>query len=410
MAFWRTEKSGGGKSFLALDIGTEQIKALVFGIKENKIIVKHKIIERQSPKSMTGGTISDIGEIIKICKKIARESEKLEKNKISKVIFGIAGEPIRGGTEKICFERENAEKDISLPEIENIIQKVQWKIFDKLRKDFMDDAGHLKDRPKVLDAQIFNMEIDGKKILSPISLKGKILSFEIFNSVTSEHNFNIISQLEESIGVDFTRAICIPCAIARLMRSAAVLPSRSLLVDIGGNITDIAIIKNALADSVKTFALGGRCFSKKISEMFKIGEKEAENIKLKYSGGELGKDVSHLIRNALKEDIKVWTRGVKITLERFLKNDFSPTVIYLYGSGSLLPNIKETLQEVFANSKSCYLDVQFLPSDLLCDKIICKGKIEPRYVNCLGIANLFLEEQDNFINQSLQRAIRLLQK
>ncbi len=267
--FWRNEKSGGGESFLALDIGTEQIKALVFGIEENKIVVKHKIIEKQSPKSITGGTISDIGEIIKTCKKIARESEKIGKSKISKAVIGIAGESIRGSIEKICFERENAEKDISLPEIENIIQKIQWKAFDKLRKDFLDDAGRLRDRVRVLDAQIFKIEIDGEKALNPVNFKGKMLNFEIFNSICSEHNFNIIDQLKESLEVGFVRAISAPCAMARLMRSKNMLPSRSLLVDIGGNVTDIAIIKNSLVDNTKTFALGGKCFSKKISEIFK---------------------------------------------------------------------------------------------------------------------------------------------
>jgi len=399
---------------LALDIGSEYVKALAFCIddKQNKIKIKYKKKGSQNSKNMAGGAISNVDDIAKVCQKVINKIEKKLKTKISKVIIGFAGRSIKGGTMRLKYERLNAKLKINASELENIIQKTQWKIFDKFRRDFLGDEKRLASDLKIIDGQILRIFLDGREIFDPIGLQGKNITFEILNSVSSSKHFEDIKNVVKRFNFKNKRVVCEPCAIANLSRLCIEnMEKRTLFIDVGGSSTDIASLKDGEINNVSFFPFGGRIFSYKISQEFKISNYAAENIKIKYSNGNLGKHIALKIKNMLKQDMKVWNKGVKIALEEISRNNFSPSAIYLCGGGCLLPEIKQSLQTMAIGFRRSYLNVRFLPPHLFYGKIIDEEKAVKDLgdITLLGLAGIELNKQDNFIKQSLNRAIRLIQ-
>jgi len=121
---------------LSLDIGTEVAKALVFVIDEKtgNGIVKGVGRVRQRLKDMQSGAVSDIKGVVENCQRAIAQANKMAGiKKVEKAVIGIAGELVKGTITTVHYERIKSEIKIDLPELKNIIQKVQWKAFDRIR-------------------------------------------------------------------------------------------------------------------------------------------------------------------------------------------------------------------------------------------------------------------------------------
>ena len=91
--------------FLALDIGTEIVKALVFRIEGGSGIVEGVGWVRQKSGNMQSGAVSDIAGVIDSCREaILLAEEQASAKNVRKSIVGIAGELVKGTTTTVHGE------------------------------------------------------------------------------------------------------------------------------------------------------------------------------------------------------------------------------------------------------------------------------------------------------------------
>ncbi|TRZ77279.1 hypothetical protein D4R87_03115 [bacterium] len=409
--FRRFRKSQETKDFLALDIGTEYVKALVFSVCDGEILeIKATHKERQDPHNMAGGMVADIEGVANTCKRVIEKLENETGTKLSKAIVGVAGESIRGGVMTVHYERARPETKITPSELRNVIQRVQWRTFDRFRNDFLEDTGQTCVDVRIVDAQILKIKIDAYEVVNPVDFQGKDISFDIFNSIAPMIHLESIKSVMQKLGLKIENIVAEPCAIANLLCSIGVNHPRSLLIDIGGGTTDMAIIKDGMVDGVRMFSLGGRAYSNRISEVLGVGAVEAEDIKVKYSAGELSKNASYSIRTIFKKDSKVWIKGIKIALEKFLKFNFYPSTIYLCGGGCMVPEIKESIEDTFTR-EGIALNVEFLYPNVFSNRIQDHNKllVDTSDIASIGLANVALLKRSGVVEESLCRAVRMMQ-
>ena len=104
---------------LALDIGTEVVKALVFRIEKNE---KRGVVigvgrAPQKMGNMQSGAVADISGVIESSRQaIALAKEQSGVKNIEKSIIGIAGELVKGTTTTVHYERVHPEMHIGVPE------------------------------------------------------------------------------------------------------------------------------------------------------------------------------------------------------------------------------------------------------------------------------------------------------
>jgi cell division protein FtsA len=135
-----------------------------------------------------------------------------------------------------------------------------------------------------------------------------------------------------------------PYALARCMGYEDSGQFSGIFIDVGAGITDIAVVSNGSVVGTKMFTLGGRTFTKRLSQSLNISFKEADEIKLAYSNDKLERQSHRIVREAMKNDCDVWLSGVVLTLEEFDKLESLPSRILLSGGASHLPEIKESLE------------------------------------------------------------------
>lgn len=331
---------------MALDIGTEVAKALVFNIEKDgktaSVVGVGK--ERQKRGNMQSGAVSDISGVIETCTvAIAKALENAgAKKSQKKAIVGIAGELVKGTTTTVHYERRNPDVRIDFPELKSIIQKVQLKAFERIKEQISWETGQ-DIEVKLINAAIVDVRIDGYQVTNPIGFQGKDVSVSIFNAYAPMIHLGALQAIADELHVDLLSIAAEPYAVARSVDYDDALDFSAIFIDIGGGTTDIAVVRNGGLEGTKMFAFGGRAFTKKLAQELRIDFNEAEELKIRYAEGKLGDDVSVKIEQILQSDCSVWLSGVELSLSEFADSDVLPARILLCGGGSALPGIKKAL-------------------------------------------------------------------
>ena len=330
---------------LALDIGTDLAKALIFEIKNNKGYIigvgKHK----QKLSDMQSGAITDIQGVVRSAEKAIEEAQKMANVKPDQVILGIAGELVKGTTTNVHYQRKKPKIKIDLPELKNILQKVQWKAFNQVRKQLAWETGIDEIDVKLINAAIVDVRIDGYRVSNPIGFQGKDVCISIFNAYAPLVHLGALQSISTDLDMDLLSIAAEPYAVASCIEPENSREFSAIFIDIGGGTTDVAIVKNGVLEGTKMFGLGGRAFTKRLASKLKINFTEAEEIKIKYSKNQLKPEITKKVKKALDSDCRVWLSGIELALSEFSNVENLPTQILLCGGGSALIGIRTVLQE-----------------------------------------------------------------
>lgn len=407
------------ESLISLDIGTEVVKALVFKIDEesNNAIVKGVGRSRQGLNDMQSGAVSDIGGVIENCARAIEMAKDMARvKKAQRAIIGIAGELVKGTTTTVHYERINPEIRIDLPELKNIIQKVQWKAFDRIRQQLAWETGHSEIEVKLINAVIVEVRIDGYKVANPIGFQGRDVSIAVFNAYAPMIHLGALQTIAQELKLELLNIAAEPYAVAKSMGIEDVSDFSAIFIDIGGGTTDVAVVRNGGLEGTKMFALGGRAFTKRLARELGIGFEEAEILKIRYAEGRLGEDVNTKIEKMLSDDCGVWLSGIELALSEFSETDLLPYRFFLCGGGSGLPGIKKALHSFAWTKKLPFArepEVSFLQPRDVANVIDETGYLkDPQDITPMGLANLALDlvGEEKVMSGILRRAVKMMQK
>lgn len=398
---------------LALDIGTEFIKALIFRIEDEKGYVVGVGRQRQRLSDMQGGAVTDIQGVIQSCQKALEEAQKMAKRGVEQAIIGIAGELVKGTTTTVRYQRDNPKEKISYQELKEIVEKVQEKAFEKTRSQLAWETGHLEIDVTLVNAAIVNVKVDGLKVVNPIDFQGKEVLVGIFNAFAPIVNLGALQTIAEALNLDLLSIAAEPYAVARSVGLEEKPDFSAIFMDVGGGTTDIAVVRNGGVEGTKMFALGGRAFTRRLSNTLGIPFEEAEDLKIKYSRNKVKANMKDKIKEAFLSDSGVWIEGVELLLSEF-PLELLPSKILLCGGGSQLPEIKETLEKEdwtknlsFAKKPS----ISFLKPTDIADIIDETGDLKDQSdVTPMALANLAIDlaGEETVVSGLLDKVTRAL--
>ena len=403
---------------MALDIGTEVVKALVLKIDPDsgKGVIYGVGRARQKLGNMQSGAVSDISGVIKTSREAIEEAKKIAGvKKVKNAIMGIAGELVKGTTTTVHYERANPEIKIDLPELKNIIQKVQAKAYERIRKQLAWETGQDEIDIRLINAAIASVGIDGYQITNPLGFQGRDVSIGVFNAYAPMVHLGALQTIANELGIELISIAAEPYAVARSVGFDGEFDFSAIFIDIGGGTTDIAVVRNGGLEGTKMFALGGRAFTKRLGQQLGASFDEAEKIKLQYSQGKLGVDSRKKIEKIFQDDCQIWLSGVELSLLEFSESDLLPSKILLCGGGSGLPGIKKALSSSEWTERLPFAknpEISFLhPRDIsiMIDKT---GElVSPQDVTPMGLGSLILDvmKEERVMADILKRAMNTIQ-
>ncbi|MBD3238919.1 MAG: Hsp70 family protein [Candidatus Moranbacteria bacterium] len=402
---------------LALDIGTEVVKALIFKIEANegKGYITGVGRAEQNRGDMTGGSVADIGGVIRTCEAAISQAEEQAEVRPQQCIVGIAGELVKGTTTVIRYERANPRVKIEIPELKNIVQKIQWKAFDKIRQQLAWETGQSEIDVRLINAALVDVKIDGYRITNPLGFQGREVAISVFNAYAPMVHLGALQSITSGLGLDLLSIVAEPYAVARCLGMDNETEFSAIFIDVGGGTSDIAVVREGGIEGAKMFALGGRAFTKRISSELSISFDEAEKIKIQFSGKKISLDMARNIEQILRNDAEVWLSGVELSLSEFSASDLLPSKILLCGGGSKLPVIKKALQGrnwLKSLPFSKRPEIRFIQPQDVANIIDHTGELtETQDVTPMGLANLALDlaGEEGALASILRRAVRVIQ-
>lgn len=412
---FRRETTVKAQLFLALDIGTEFVKALACESQGNTAIVRGVGKQRQKLGDMQSGAVMDISSVIENCIRAIDEATKQANGYPKEVIMGIAGELVKGMTTRTTYVRKEPNVKIDLSELKNIIHKVQWKSFEETRAQLAYETGYNEIDIKLVNAAIVDVRIDGYRVTNPIGFQGKEVQISIFNAFAPLVHFGALQTIAAELDLNLLTITAEPYAVARCLEDDEASQLSAIFIDIGGGTTDIAVVRNGSLEGTKMFTIGGRTFTKRLASALNISFQEAEEIKLAYSAGKMERQSEKIVRDAMESDADVWLAGIGFTLSEFHNLDIMPSKILLCGGGCHLPEIVSAL-----NTKEWTRELSFpkpptvsvlSPKQIPHVRDETKILNDPQDITPMALAHLGLElvGEEHLMTKILRKIIRLMQ-
>lgn len=328
---------------IALDIGTEFVKTMIVEVEDGTAHIKGVGRSRQKLSNMQGGVVTDIAGVIANCEQSLELALEQAKVLPKQVIIGIAGELVKGTTTAVHYERTKPKSQIDLPELKEIITKIQRQAFDKARRALAWETGHAEIDVRLVNAAIVDVKIDGYKVTNPLGFQGKDVEVGVFNAFAPIVHLGALQTIAEELKLDLLSVAPEPYAVARAVSEEQSVEFSAIFVDIGGGTTDVALVRAGGIEGTKMFAMGGRTFTKRIAEELGVPFQKAEALKLEYSDKALPEVKTKQIAEFIELDVDVWLEGLRIVLEEFGVADLLPSRILLCGGSSQLPDIYKKL-------------------------------------------------------------------
>jgi cell division protein FtsA len=329
---------------LALDIGTEYAKALVFETQPGpgaKVTGVGR--RRQGLSHMQSGTVADIGAVVANCRAALDEAETMAGRDARKVVIGIAGELVKGFTTTRSIERKRPDSAVTHSELERLLEEVEADASAEAQRTITWETGLPNVDVRLVHAAVAGAGVDGYAVTNPVGFQGRHLRVSVFNAYAPLVHLGALESVVERLGLQLIKVVAEPYAVARSISGEQVGQSGALFIDVGGGTTDVALVRGGSVEGTRMFALGGRAFTKSLADRLDTSFEEAERIKLDHAHGrpvERSDEVAQIVG----EDVAVWASGIELVLEEFGKAGLLPGRIELCGGGAALPEIRTALE------------------------------------------------------------------
>lgn len=329
---------------LALDIGTEYVKALIAKKGKNTLKIVGVGKAHEAPTNMYSGAIADIEGVAQTCEEALAKAEEMAGVRASEVVIGIAGELIKGNTASIKYRRADASRPITDAEMENIIKQVQQRAGERARKEVAIETNNKDVEVRLINSALVSLRIDGYKVSNPIGFKGKEVVVQIYTAFAPLVHISAIERVCDELQLDLVTVAVEPFAVCRACLGDDVESNFSgIVMDIGGGTTDIAVVDDGGVEGTKMFSIGGRSFTHQIAQKLGLSFEDAEKLKLLSESPKMKPEIRKKFDAAIARNLDVWQSGVELAIEEFDQMETLPNQIFLCGGGAGLSAIPELL-------------------------------------------------------------------
>lgn len=342
----RTQQKLDNDYVVALDIGTEFVKALIAKQTDDSLEIVGVGRARQDLSDMHSGAIADISGVVRNCEEALSEAEDQAGLQAKRVVIGIAGELVKGVTNTIRYRRPQPDRPLDEAEMEFIIEKVQERAAVKAQKQIALETGNEEVEVKLVNSALVSIHIDGYKVSNPIGFQGRDVAVQIYTAFAPMVHIGALERVADELALELVAVAAEPFAVSRaVLGTDASSNFTAILADIGGGTTDIAVVNDGGVEGTKMFGIGGRSFTRTIASEMGLNYSDAEKLKVNIDSSQIKTSVAHEANKAIDKTLEVWLAGVELALGEFDSVDHLPNRILLCGGGASLAKLVDALSE-----------------------------------------------------------------
>lgn len=393
----RTKKQPTAIEYVvALDIGTEYVKALIAKIKGDELEVIGVGRQHQELSDMQAGAVADIAGVVRNCDQALNEAEEQAGVSVRTAVIGIAGELVKGITTTVRCNRKNPTVPMDEAEVAHIIGLVQERAQTRAKQQLTTELGGKDVAIRLINSALVRIDIDGYQVTNPVGFQGKEVVVQLYTAFAPLIHIGALEKIAQELDLDLAAVAAEPFAVARSVIGNDPNASMSaVLMDVGGGTTDIAVMNDGGVQGTKMFGIGGRAFTRSIERATGVSFQRAEDLKLSFSHNQLPPAKAPAVKQPLEKTLDVWISGVELALSEFSELDHLPYQLLLCGGGSSLGLMMERLSQ-----SKWYTDLPFTrrpvikhiqPEEVVGIKDATGAVIDHTYITAMGLLRVGLD-------------------
>jgi len=324
------------RPFLVLDIGTEAVKGLIVKKENNRNVILGAFIQYLE----TTGFFEDRGFGKGIIKKAVLEGMKEVEQGLSvslknqPIVLGLAPNILRARNVSQFFERERTGEKISIQEQKHIYRYVLEEAKKKISQEFAGKSGILPSEIIWINLKISAIKIDGYTVSGISRYSGRNLEFKILAIFLPKHYSENIRSIFSELGFGVLKITHIAENLSALFKTEE---TSGAFFDVGGEVSQIFLVKGDRLEEIFDFPYGGKAFSQELTERLGLNEDLARDLKEKYSNKLLNIETEERIRDIFYQE--------KINWDRQLKTKLLSSPVFLFGGGCLTPEVQDVFRK-----------------------------------------------------------------
>jgi len=318
-------------------------------------------------------------------------------NKISTVglgapkkIFCVLSSPWYASQTRTIKFRKNAPFLFTSKLADSLIQK-EINIFEK---EYLAKYMHLENSIRPIELKNMKTTLNGYASLEPMNKKAKELEMDVFISISPEELLgkieNTISQYFHCKNIEFSSFTMASFVVARDM---FVRQDNFLLVDIGGEITDISMVKKDILYESISFPLGRNFMIRGAANLLNCSLDEAKSFISIYKDRHASESINKKLKPIINKLKTEWLKKFQESLFNLSNNISIPSVVFVTVDQDLADFFTEIIKTEQFNQymltemkfKVIFLGMQMLHDIAVFRKNTARDPfliIESVYINC----------------------------
>ena len=318
-----------------IDVGTHDVKVVLVEYTKNSspVVVG---TGKASTEGMHKGYVRDIDAVSESIKKAIAQAENTANFKIKNAYISCGGIGMTGENTTGYSIISRADKEVTNLDIKNAI-------------DGSEENLNLQNK-KIIHISPIAYRLDGKEVYGdPTGMKGAKLEVKvIFVTTNKKHMDDLVSAVAEN-GIEVSGIYPGILSNAKILLTERQKTAGCALIDIGEDITTLAVFENNTLISLQTYPIGGSDITSDIALYFKISLEEAEGVKIGSVLRDYPKKQVDVIIEARLGDI---FESIENHLKKLKRNGLLPAGVIITGGGAHISRIEQVAKS-YLNLPAC---------------------------------------------------------
>lgn len=331
MFFSKPQKNIG----VAFDVGTASVSATLFelrGADRRPHVIQtfrrfHNLSLKRDAYHFGKSTIGQFSSVLKdIQQFLGKDMPRFYTVGLSSIFY-------LGKTERL-YEKRDVPHTLTRKDVDDFLERGKQKFLSDLKRDDI----------VVFETVLMKSELNGYNVVNPIGKTSEEVEMWVHFAATSRELYDKFTEIINSFRPHATiRFSTFPIAAWSLMREILFPDHSVMLVDVGGEITEVTFLVDGVITEVLSLPFGVFNILFRISESEHVDLDNAMSLLKGYTEGGLDNTVSARIRAIIKKEIKSWEEIFERVWQNASRGLMMNIQMFFLGGGALISEMKNMI-------------------------------------------------------------------
>ena len=333
------------KKIAAIDIGTTKV-CTIMGVLDDKAGLRILGVGIAPSHGIEKAAVANVSQVKESIRQSVSKAEMMAGSKLSSAYIGVTGQSISSVNKKATIAITHADQLVRQEDLKRVL-------------DVALNAEAPGDR-KILHVIPRTYILDGHEVQNPVGMHGNELGIEAHVITGASASVQNLTQCISGVGIGIEEFILEPLACAEAVLSEEEKQAGVLVADIGGGITNVAVMRNGCIYHTSVLSVAGQHVTQDIATGLALPVELAEEMKKKYGSlqplqekegdkvlSENGRSVAyHDLCEIMRARLEELMRLVIMELPHANYASLIPAGIVITGGCASIPGMVEMAQNV----------------------------------------------------------------